>query len=196
MTTTTDDVKQITDLEVKEQSAFEGFDNNMSWTDLYILVQKTLGWEKDETEMEFQLAGGYDPAEPHKPKIITKLLLKNMMTTFEGTTSKEREGQVIDETTVRRTTTTYLLYSLGNVFFPDNSGNMMNVHYLRLLKNLDEIKNYSWATTTLAYLLNSLRKASRVGATEIAGNVALLMVSLVTFFLVCYIFSNVSIFYT
>ncbi|XP_026459032.1 protein MAINTENANCE OF MERISTEMS-like [Papaver somniferum] len=174
-TITPDDEKQITDLEFEGQSVFEGFDNNMSWTDLYILVQEILGWEKDETEMEFQLDGGYDPAEPHKPKIIKKLLLKNLRTKFEGTATKEREGQVMDETTVRRTTTTYLLYYLGTVFFPDNSGNRVNVHYLQLLKNLDNIKNYSWATATLAYLLDSLRKASRVGATEIAGNVALLM---------------------
>ncbi|XP_026400389.1 protein MAIN-LIKE 1-like [Papaver somniferum] len=175
MTITPDDMKQITNLEVEGQSVFEGFDNNMSWSDLYILVQETLGWEKDETEMDFQLAGGYDPAEPHKPKIIKKLLLKNLRTKFEGTAAKERAGQVMDETTVRRTATTYLLYSLGTVFFPDNSGNRVNVHYLQLLKNLDNIKNYLWATATLAYLLDSLRKASRFGATEIAGNVALLM---------------------
>ncbi|XP_026433837.1 protein MAINTENANCE OF MERISTEMS-like [Papaver somniferum] len=155
MTITPDDVKQITDLEVEGQSVFEGFDNNMSWNDLYILVQETLGWEKDETEMEFQLAGGYDPAEPHKPKIIKNLLLKNLRTKFEGTKAKEREGQVMDETTVRRTTTAYLLYSLGTVFFPDNSGNRVNVHYLELLKNLDNIKNYLWATATLAYLLDA-----------------------------------------
>ncbi|XP_026459346.1 protein MAINTENANCE OF MERISTEMS-like [Papaver somniferum] len=175
MTITPDDVNQITDLEVEGKSVFEGFDNNMSWTDLYILVQETLGWGKDETEMEFQLAGGYDPVEPHKPKIIKKLLLKNLRNKFEGTSAKERASQVMDETTVRRTSIAYLLYSLGTVFFPDNSGNRVNVHYLQMLKNLDNIKNYSWATSTFAYLLDIPRKASRVGATEIAGNIALLM---------------------
>ncbi|XP_026382103.1 protein MAIN-LIKE 2-like [Papaver somniferum] len=176
MTITPDDVKQITDLEVEGQLVFEGFNNNMAWTDLYALLEETLGWGKDETEMEFKLVGGYDPNEPHKPKNpLKKLMLKNLRKKFKGTFKREKEGEVIDEITFKRTATSYLLYSLGTVFFPDNSGNRVNVHYLQLLKNLDNIKNYSWATATLAYLLDSLRKASRVGATEIAGNVAILM---------------------
>ncbi|XP_026428728.1 uncharacterized protein LOC113324642 [Papaver somniferum] len=35
MTITPDDVKKIIDLEVEGQSVFEGFNNNMAWTDLY-----------------------------------------------------------------------------------------------------------------------------------------------------------------
>ncbi|KAI3923726.1 hypothetical protein MKW98_011356, partial [Papaver atlanticum] len=58
---------------------------------------------------------------------------------------------------------------------PDNSGNKVNVHYLQLLKDLNKTKEYSWGADILAYLLDNLRKASRVGATEIARNVALLM---------------------
>ncbi|XP_026383822.1 protein MAINTENANCE OF MERISTEMS-like [Papaver somniferum] len=180
MTITPDDVKQILDLEVKGKSVAEGFNNNMSWTDLYILFQETLGWEKDKTEMEFRLVASYDPSEPHKQPIIIKLLLKNLKTKFGGTLVKEMAGEMMDKTRVRRIATSYLVYSLGTVFLPDNSGNRVNIHYLQLLKNLDNIKNYSWATATLAYLPDSLRNASRVGATEIAGNVALLMVSLVT----------------
>ncbi|XP_026429735.1 protein MAINTENANCE OF MERISTEMS-like [Papaver somniferum] len=170
MTITPDDVKQITDLEVEGQSVFEGFNNNIAWTDLYALLEETLGWGKDETEMEFKLAGGYDPKQPHKLKNpLKKLMLKNLRKEFKGTFKREKAGEVIDEIKAKRTTTTYLFYSLGTVFFPDNSGNRVNIHYLQLLKNLDNIKNYPWATATLAYLLDSLRKASRVGDTELPG---------------------------
>ncbi|XP_026436598.1 protein MAIN-LIKE 1-like [Papaver somniferum] len=175
MTIIPDDVKQILDLEVEGKSVYEGFDNNMSWTDLYSLVEETLGWDKDDTEMEFMLAGGYDPSQPHKVSKVKKLLLNNLKTKFGDTLKKQLAGEVIDETRARRTAKTYLLYSIGTVFMPDNSGNMVNVHYLQLLKDLKKTREYSWGTATLAYLLESLRKASRVGATEIAGNVALLM---------------------
>ncbi|XP_026436159.1 protein MAIN-LIKE 1-like [Papaver somniferum] len=81
--------------------------------------------------------------------------------------------EVINEIRARRTTTAFLLHSLGTIFFPDNSGNRVNAHYLQWLKNFKETKKHAWGTATLAFLLDSFRKASRVGSTELAWNVGL-----------------------
>ncbi|XP_026399325.1 protein MAINTENANCE OF MERISTEMS-like [Papaver somniferum] len=176
MTITPDDSKQILDLTIEGKSFYEGFDNNMSWEDLYVLVKDTLGWERAEMEKQFKWVGGDKPDEPREgPSTpVKKIMLKNLKDMFGGTRKAvEERREVIDVTRARRTTTAYLLHSLGTIFFPDNSGNRVNVHYLQWLKNLQETKEYAWGTATLAYLLDSFRKASRVGATDLAGNVGL-----------------------
>ncbi|XP_026384342.1 uncharacterized protein LOC113279914 [Papaver somniferum] len=137
MTIIPDDVKQILNLEVEGKCLYEDLDNNMSWNDLYSLVEETLGWGRDETDMEFMFAGGYDPSEPNKVNKVKKLLLNNLRKKFVDTLKKQDKGE--------------------------------------LLKDLNKTRDYSWGTATLAYILQSLIKASRVGATEIAWNVALLM---------------------
>ncbi|XP_026379029.1 uncharacterized protein LOC113273570 [Papaver somniferum] len=87
MTINPDDVKQILDLNIEGKVVSEGFDNNMSWTDLYALVKDTLGWEPPETEKQFKWAGGDKPTEPREGPVIPvkKILLKNMKDMFGGT---------------------------------------------------------------------------------------------------------------
>nr|QBG82263.1 putative serine/threonine-protein phosphatase 7 [Papaver somniferum] len=173
MTITPDGVKQILNLDIKGKAGSEGFDNNMRWTDLYSLVKDTLGWEQAETEKQFKWAGGDKPNETKEgPSIpVKKIFLKNLKDMFGGTLeAKVVRKEVIDKTRALRTATAYLLYSLGTIFFLDNSGNRVNAHYLQWLKDFQETRKYSWGTATLAYLLDSFRRASRVGATEVVGN--------------------------
>ncbi|XP_026459555.1 protein MAINTENANCE OF MERISTEMS-like [Papaver somniferum] len=174
MTITPDDVKQILNLNVEGKSVFEGFNNNMSWEDLYVLVKDTLGWEQAETEKQFKWAGGDKPDEetegPYIP--VKNIMLKNLKDMFGGTQKAvEERHEVIDETRARRLSTAYLLHSLGTIFFPDNSGNRLNVNYLQWLKDFQETKKYARGIATLAFLLDSFRKTSKVGATELAENV-------------------------
>ncbi|RZC88632.1 hypothetical protein C5167_016493 [Papaver somniferum] len=90
-----------------------------------------------------------------------------------GTLEKEQKGTLTDEQ-VDHAATAYLLCILGCVIFPNTSGNRIDANLLQLLDPLHEVGDYSWGTTCLAFLMEELRKASRLGTCQVAGKVALL----------------------
>ncbi|XP_026430891.1 protein MAINTENANCE OF MERISTEMS-like [Papaver somniferum] len=95
------------------------------------------------------------------------------MDMFKGTKEKEEKGTLTDEQ-VNHAATAYLLCVLGCVIFPNTSGNRVDANLLQLLDPLDKVHEYSWGTECHAWLMEELRKASRVGISQVAGNVSLL----------------------
>jgi hypothetical protein len=67
----------------------------------------------------------------------------------------------------------YLLLVIGGCLFPDNSGSYLYASFLLLLRELNEVSEYSWGSATLAWLYRQLCRASRSGATDIWGPVIL-----------------------
>ncbi|KAF7826449.1 Beta-fructofuranosidase, cell wall isozyme [Senna tora] len=75
----------------------------------------------------------------------------------------ERFSQVPENSTdvqLEQFTRGYIMRLLGGFLMPDTSGNLQTLMYLPLLENLDEVKNYSWGPTVLAYLYQSLCHAT------------------------------------
>ncbi|KAK1307577.1 hypothetical protein QJS10_CPA09g00802 [Acorus calamus] len=68
----------------------------------------------------------------------------------------------------------YLLFLLGCTLFSVKSGTTVNVTYLNLLNNIDEIQSYGWGAAALARLYRQLGIASRANAKQICGYLTLL----------------------
>ncbi|XP_026387972.1 protein MAINTENANCE OF MERISTEMS-like [Papaver somniferum] len=181
MTITPKDAKKILHLSVTGKSVTENFVDPMPWEDLYQLVESTLGWDKETTELEFCRAAKDVDDLSHgmgqEPKKLKSIKLTNLKKEFENTKQKVKEGKlVMDENKVKYTARAYLLYTLGRLIFPDLTGNKVNAHYLQLLTDLNTVHQYSWGTAAVSYLLEQLAKASRLQSTQIGGNFSLLQV--------------------
>ncbi|KAK1273916.1 hypothetical protein QJS04_geneDACA015177 [Acorus gramineus] len=70
----------------------------------------------------------------------------------------------------------YLLFLLGCTLFSVKSGTTVNVTYLNLMINIDEIQSYGWGAAALARLYRQLGIASRANAKQICGYLTLLEV--------------------
>ena len=63
------------------------------------------------------------------------------------------------------------------VLLPDKSQNLVKLMYLPLLRDIEEIGQYSWGSAALAWLYRMLCRAAQVGTREIGGPLVLLQVS-------------------
>ncbi|XP_019236834.1 PREDICTED: serine/threonine-protein phosphatase 7 long form homolog [Nicotiana attenuata] len=75
---------------------------------------------------------------------------------------------------IQRYTRLALLLLFGCVLFPDTSGNKVSMRFLHCLEQLDELPQYSWGATVLAYLYRSMCRASVGPAVDICGFLPLL----------------------
>lgn len=166
MTITPDDVVQILNLPDQGTAVKFNYTKQLSWAQLYSLTNKCLGWDEETTTAEFRRHASY------RTRQINITALMNM---FRGTLEKEKNGTLTDEQ-VNHAATAYLLCVLGCVIFPNTSGNRIDANLIQLLDPLHEVGDYSWGTACLAFLMEELRKASRLGTCQVAGNVALLQV--------------------
>ena len=58
----------------------------------------------------------------------------------------------------------YIMYMIGDTLIPNKSGNRVHIMYLNLLRDLNNIKKYSWGSACLANLYKELCRAlSEVG---------------------------------
>ena len=71
----------------------------------------------------------------------------------------------------------YILWLIGGVLLPDKSQNLVKLMYLPLLRDIEEIGQYSWGSAALAWLYRMLCRAAQVGTREIGGPLVLLQVS-------------------
>lgn len=78
---------------------------------------------------------------------------------------------------VQQHTRAYILWLIGGVLLPDKSQNLPKLMYLPLLRDIDEIGQYSWGSAALACLYRMLCRAAQVGTREIEGPLVLLQVS-------------------
>ncbi|XP_019240947.1 PREDICTED: serine/threonine-protein phosphatase 7 long form homolog [Nicotiana attenuata] len=87
---------------------------------------------------------------------------------------------------IQRYTRLALLLLFGCVLFPDTSGNKVSMRFLHCLEQLDELPQYSWGATVLAYLYRSMCRASVGPAVDICGFLPLLQVQKISEYIVCY----------
>ena len=75
---------------------------------------------------------------------------------------------------IRHATRAYILYILGCTLFTDKSGTRVQVIYLRLLMNFDQIRTYVWGAGALANLYRQLGFVTRTDVRQITGYLTLL----------------------
>ncbi|XP_019251031.1 PREDICTED: serine/threonine-protein phosphatase 7 long form homolog [Nicotiana attenuata] len=75
---------------------------------------------------------------------------------------------------IQRYTRLALLLLFGCVLFPDTSGSKVSMRFLHCLEQLDELPQYSWGATVLAYLYRSMCRASIGPTVDICGFLPLL----------------------
>lgn len=68
----------------------------------------------------------------------------------------------------------YLILLIDSFLFLEGSGSSMNIMYLPLLRHLDKIGTYSWGSTCLSYLCNSLCKNTKKDTSTFYGCTVLL----------------------
>ncbi|XP_026442065.1 protein MAIN-LIKE 2-like [Papaver somniferum] len=156
----------------------------MTWDELYLLAEETLDWPKDKTKLEFAYAAKEVKFVDSSTKKLKKIKFTALKKYFGDTKEKISKGEmVMDEVTARRTATAYLLYTLGSVIFPDNSGNKVNAQYLQLLRDLKSFHKYSWGTAALSFISEKLGTASRLTSTNIGRYFTMLQVWIYDHFL-------------
>ncbi|KAF7832360.1 serine/threonine-protein phosphatase 7 long form-like protein [Senna tora] len=69
-------------------------------------------------------------------------------------------GDVSDEE-LRQMVRAYIVRLIGGFLMPDTSGNKVSLICLPLLRNLEEVGQYSWGSTILAYLFREMCEAMR-----------------------------------
>nr|XP_009591725.1 protein MAIN-LIKE 2-like [Nicotiana tomentosiformis]XP_016435876.1 PREDICTED: serine/threonine-protein phosphatase 7 long form homolog [Nicotiana tabacum] len=62
-----------------------------------------------------------------------------------------------------------LLMIFGGILFPNTSGNLVNLHFLAHLEQLDDLPLYSWGGAVLAYLYRQLCRVSMGSVRDVAG---------------------------
>ncbi|XP_058788007.1 protein MAIN-LIKE 1-like [Vicia villosa] len=78
--------------------------------------------------------------------------------------------------TILQKTRCYLLLLIGNVLFPDSTGNTVNFMYLRLLMDFTRVGLYSWGFAVLATVYQSLCKNSKADSCTFYGCALLVQV--------------------
>lgn len=180
-----DDAKETQGLQLEGKAVFVDFDSNISWDELYTLAKDVLGWSREQAIDEFIYGNGETPGVPNKktslpPSKSRKILLTRLVNQFGDTlekTTRKKDPEVVDAVRARHIAGAFLLHFIGTVLFPDHSGNKVSACWLKFLKDIDLLHEYSWGTATVAYLHQSLAQASRAKATQIQGNVGLLQVN-------------------
>ncbi|XP_026459070.1 protein MAIN-LIKE 1-like [Papaver somniferum] len=176
MAITPDDGQKISGLRTHGKNVYSSV-YEMTWDELYVLAEVTLGLPKDKTKLEFACAAKEVKFVDSSTKKLKKIKFTALKKCFGDTNEKISKGElVMDEVTAMRTATAYLLHTLGSVIFPDNSGNKVSAQYLQLLKDLKSCHKYSWGTATLSFLLEKLETASRLTSRNIGGYFTVLQV--------------------
>ncbi|XP_019228964.1 PREDICTED: serine/threonine-protein phosphatase 7 long form homolog [Nicotiana attenuata] len=78
---------------------------------------------------------------------------------------------------IERYTRLALLLLFGGVLFPNTSGSKVSMRFLHHLQQLDELPLYSWGAAVLAYLYQSMCRASMLCQVDICGFLPLLQVT-------------------
>ncbi|KAL5702718.1 protein-serine/threonine phosphatase [Ranunculus cassubicifolius] len=81
-----------------------------------------------------------------------------------------------NELEVQYYTRAYLLALCGCCLFPDTSGKFVDIRYLTILENLDDVGLYAWGAATLSYLYASLSAFALSSVYDLRGCVMLLQV--------------------
>ncbi|XP_026452838.1 protein MAIN-LIKE 1-like [Papaver somniferum] len=169
MSITPDDAQQISGLRMNGKNVKSEV-YEMTWDELYVLAEETLGWLKSKTELEFCCVAkevNFADSSTNRLKKINFTALKKY---FGDTNEKISKGElVMDDVVAKRTAAAYLLYTLGSVIFPYNSGNKVNAQYLQLLRDMKCCHKYSWGTATLSFRFEQLGTASKLTSTNIGG---------------------------
>ncbi|XP_073064141.1 serine/threonine-protein phosphatase 7 long form homolog [Primulina eburnea] len=77
---------------------------------------------------------------------------------------------------VERYTRCVTLMIIGGCMLPDSDGCSVNLMYLRLLRDTNQVSKYNWGSAVLAFLYRELCTVSTIGKGEIAGPIFILQV--------------------
>ncbi|KAK9140222.1 hypothetical protein Scep_009903 [Stephania cephalantha] len=115
------------------------------------LISKLLGVTIEEAEEEVNITKGLT---------VRKAWLKTWW-------SPNWKSKPFTYPPVQCTERAFLLYLLSYTLFVDKSGSRVSIALLKLLENLDDVGNYAWGATALAYLYCQLGSATRVEVLQI-----------------------------
>ncbi|QHO04995.1 uncharacterized protein DS421_13g444910 [Arachis hypogaea] len=110
---------------------------------------------------------GREPSVSHNAKSYIKL----------GWVRRIRDAEPLDtEESIRRYVRCHIFCLLGSTLFTDKSTAYAHAKYLPLLRDFEQIHNYSWGSACLAHLYTALCRASRYDTKEMDGPLNLLFV--------------------
>ena len=75
----------------------------------------------------------------------------------------------------------YMLVILGDILFPNSSGNLISLQYLAFVDPIHDVGKYSWGSAVLVYLYRALCRASIGNVVDICEFIPLLQVTLLKF---------------
>ena len=127
-----DDVATILQIPVTGRSAT--YHGRMSYQDAYSLLLDALGVDPNEANDELQQV---------RDQYVRLEWLRGRFSNIS-----EEDGEDMIDCAVRA----YLLYLLGCTLFTEKSGTRVLIIYLTLLTDLELVRTYAWAATSLAYL--------------------------------------------
>ncbi|RYQ86388.1 hypothetical protein Ahy_B10g106060 [Arachis hypogaea] len=94
-----------------------------------------------------------------------------------GWVRRIRDAEPLDtEESIRRYVRCHIFCLLGSTLFTDKSTAYAHAKYLPLLRDFEQIHNYSWGSACLAHLYTALCRASRYDTKEMDGPLNLLFV--------------------
>ncbi|XP_026431820.1 uncharacterized protein LOC113329065 [Papaver somniferum] len=163
MIITPDDAKQILNLNDHGVAVKYEYTKQVTWEKLYDLCKYCFGWDKETSDIEFNMCFSYKTRQFNMSKLINML---------KGTAEKEKQGPLSDAE-VDAVATAYLLCVLGCVIFPNASGNRVDANLLQLLHPLNKVADYSWGMACIAFLMTELSNASRLRTRQISWNMSL-----------------------
>ncbi|XP_073271573.1 serine/threonine-protein phosphatase 7 long form homolog [Primulina huaijiensis] len=68
------------------------------------------------------------------------------------------------------------LMIIGGIMLPDYQGGSARLIFLQLLRDIDNVKSYSWGSAVLAFLYRELCNASRIEKTTMTGPLYILQI--------------------
>ncbi|XP_026410970.1 uncharacterized protein LOC113306226 [Papaver somniferum] len=171
MALTPDGAHQIIFLEVEGKSIKDGYDEDISWENLFKLTKILFGLDEKQSESMFVMKDIYGSK---------KLSMKELRGIYYGTQEIHARKGSVDLVRINATAPSCFLYVLDNCIFPDSYGSLVDGKYLQILHPFDQMHNYSWGNAVVGFLNAELTKASRALTKQVNGNLCLFQVILLS----------------
>ena len=140
VTITLDDVHNILGLPIDGTMMKGDFKERLSKSEAAGLLQGGLGLSEA------------DALDRVNKKQANELPLSWLVDNFKGQTA-QRSPQVVARA--------FIMHLIGSLLLPNTSSGCVPMSYLQFLKDLNQVNTFSWGSAVLAYLYNSLHKATR-----------------------------------
>jgi len=167
MTVTLDDVSCLLHLPIDGMFLSH---ETITWDDVVEWMVTHLGSYPGEAHVEVTCTKGAHCRFGYLRRIFKERMLEQLaLETEHGVTQEVRRMR---DQAVR----IYLLYLMGIMLFTGKSQNDVDVVYLRYLRDLDVVADYSWGVATPTHLYRELTKVARWNCGQVSGYLTLLQV--------------------